>query len=109
MANYLEEYKTKHCPFCGHAKTLEFSEKGVYFAVVCSILIGGCGGSSGYWVTKLEAVEKWNRRWNSDQMGKERNENTCQKSSSLTPEFPVIVNVRTSITFDTCKESKQSK
>ena len=65
----------KKCPFCG-GENVEFDTcKGLedcpdftecinpsYHAVVCNVNKGGCGASSGFYPTKEEAAEKWNRR-----------------------------------------------
>ncbi len=70
----------KSCPFCGKsvaeiddAKELEDCpyfddcdhaeyEQCSMHSVVCNIHKGGCGASSGYYVTVEDAVDAWNRR-----------------------------------------------
>lgn len=68
--------KLLRCPFCG-GKIIEFDscqgledcvnfekcEENGYYAIVCSGNKGGCGASTGYFVTKREAVVAWNRRY----------------------------------------------
>ncbi|MGN0444222.1 MAG: hypothetical protein ACI4F5_06380 [Acutalibacteraceae bacterium] len=36
--------------------------------VVCNVNKGGCGASSGYYPTKKEAIEAWNRRVDNDKL-----------------------------------------
>ena len=79
------EIKLNPCPFCGN-RNLEFidmhglEECGnfdtdicpcneydseahcAYISVVCNVQKGGCGASSGYYLTKEEAAEAWSRR-----------------------------------------------
>lgn len=63
------------CPFCGmdnaemstcqeleECECFEFCERREFYAVVCSVHTGGCGGSSGYSPTEEGAIKKWNRR-----------------------------------------------
>lgn len=51
----------KKCPFCGNKNTLIVnSDYGQYHAV-CSARDGGCGASSGYFESKEEAAEAWNK------------------------------------------------
>ena len=65
----------KQCQFCGNknivkdgckcleaCKHFEDCEEESYVAVVCNVNEGGCGASSGYYLTLSEAVSKWNRR-----------------------------------------------
>lgn len=78
------DYIIAPCPFCGSAKaptvtTAQESEQCVHFEsasckcfeldaecevahVVCDMTKGGCGASSGYYLSKGEAVSKWNAR-----------------------------------------------
>lgn len=52
--------KLKPCPFCGHTpETMEYKGK---YTVMCRYLNGGCGGGSGMFDRKDEAVEAWNKR-----------------------------------------------
>lgn len=67
------------CPFCGKTESLvvgteaeieEDQTRSDYFTVCCSALRdyslsrndGGCGAMCGYYSTREEAIEKWNRR-----------------------------------------------
>ena len=68
--------KLKPCPFCGKKHTaeiescveLEDCENFIscndypYKTVVCNVNKGGCGACGGYYPTKSEAIEAWNRR-----------------------------------------------
>ena len=76
--------KLKHCPFCGanvaeipNAHDLEecanFADEICpcenyeavdcsYFTVLCNMNKGGCGASSGYYVTEEKAIAAWNMR-----------------------------------------------
>lgn len=78
------DYIISPCPFCGSVKaptvtTAQESEQCVHFEsasckcfeldaeceiahVVCDMTKGGCGASSGYCLSKGEAVSKWNAR-----------------------------------------------
>lgn len=73
--------KLKPCPFCGKETTdiVDCSETTCAFAidcfcaetclnkmyaVVCNRTKGGCGATGGYYRTKEEAIEAWNRRAN---------------------------------------------
>lgn len=64
-----ENVELKLCPFCGGQNIdilkespslgdLSFS----FYAFVCDIRKGGCGASSGYYLTLEKAIEAWNRR-----------------------------------------------
>ena len=78
------EIKLKPCPHCGNSN-LEFTDMHdleecgnfdtdncpcngyepsgcAYKSVVCSVQKGGCGASSGYYLTEEEAAEAWNNR-----------------------------------------------
>lgn len=79
------EIKLKPCPHCGN-NNLEFTDMHdleecgnfdtdscpcneyeppghcAYKSVVCSVQKGGCGASSGYYLTEEEAAEAWNKR-----------------------------------------------
>ena len=70
-----ESYDLAPCPFCGKDTVAFIScrEVGVCgefnrcgqegsWAVACSFLHGGCGSSSGFFQTKREAAQAWNRR-----------------------------------------------
>lgn len=81
----MSEIKLKPCPHCGSIN-LEFTDMHnleecgnfdtdycpcneydstahcAYTSVVCTVQKGGCGASSGYYLTKEEAAESWNRR-----------------------------------------------
>lgn len=63
------------CPFCGKQIAMFINcqelracasaracEDGHYLSVVCSFQRGGCGASTGFFPTPLEAAEAWNRR-----------------------------------------------
>ena len=68
--------KIEKCPFCGkdvaeisNCQELEecrHFEKchatGPYVCVVCNIHEGGCGASSGYYVSEEKAIAAWNSR-----------------------------------------------
>ena len=68
--------KIEKCPFCGkdgaeisNCQELEecrHFEKchatGPYVCVVCNIHEGGCGASSGYYVSEAKAIAAWNSR-----------------------------------------------
>jgi hypothetical protein len=74
------KHSLQPCPFCGKTHTLivgaasetwEADEHGPYphtetYAVFCDASSegrkGGCGGSGGYFATKEDAIEAWNRR-----------------------------------------------
>lgn len=70
-----EEYGLSTCPFCGNDSAMfiscrevgacgEFNRCGQdgSWAVACSFTHGGCGSSSGFFQTKQEAAQAWNRR-----------------------------------------------
>lgn len=57
----------KPCPFCGSNKisihsASEYGEKYFGYSMMCKILQGGCGASSGYRDSVQEAYEAWNTR-----------------------------------------------
>lgn len=62
------DYKLSPCPFCGSAKAPTVTteqESAPYMgfeSVVCDMTKGECGASSGYCLSKGEAVSKWNAR-----------------------------------------------
>lgn len=65
--------KLKPCPFCGKSIAVAWCnkdwldfEKIETYAVSCDMNEGGCGGSSGFYETKEEAIEAWNRRTNDE-------------------------------------------
>ncbi|MBC5688128.1 Lar family restriction alleviation protein [Mediterraneibacter sp. NSJ-55] len=82
----MSEIKLKPCPHCKN-KNLEFTDVHsleecgnfdtdlclcnkyehpghcIYKSVVCSVQRGGCGASSGYYLTEEEAAKAWNRRY----------------------------------------------
>lgn len=78
------EIRLEPCPFCGN-EDLEFANmhdleecgnfdtdnclcngyENVtcgYKSVICSVQRGGCGASSGYYISEEKAAEAWNRR-----------------------------------------------
>ena len=70
-----EKVELKPCPFCGGQNIAVDSCKGLeecenfeecssseYHAIVCNWNKGGCGASSGYYLTLEKAIEAWNRR-----------------------------------------------
>lgn len=59
-----EEYKPiiKSCPFCGKTDTVKIKKEGNQYIIICSIHKGGCGSSSGYYNSEVEAIDKWNQR-----------------------------------------------
>lgn len=70
-----EEFNLSPCPFCGKDSAMfiscrevgacgEFNRCGQEgsWAVACSFLRAGCGSSSGFFQTKREAAQAWNRR-----------------------------------------------
>ena len=74
-----EKVELKPCPFCGgqnigfdSCKLLEecanFEECRLseYHSIVCKCIKGGCGASSGYYLTVEDAIEAWNRRTRHD-------------------------------------------
>lgn len=68
----------KHCPMCGRTQYLGYATVEDMLApygtgdvssyvlkqvcVICSATKGGCGTSSGYALSKDDALELWNRR-----------------------------------------------
>jgi len=60
----------KPCPFCGdgHAPTsiVRLGKNGWrdHHAVLCDYGAGGCGAESGWYHSREEAIEAWNRRAN---------------------------------------------
>ena len=61
--------KLKPCPFCGgntciiqKDNTLREDKRTCTYQIVCSAFFGGCGASSGVFLTASEATEAWNRR-----------------------------------------------
>lgn len=74
--------KLKSCPHCGKeaARFTDCTEsvcsghsceyiatcRCMTFAIVCDRHHGGCGATGGYYRTKEEAIEAWNRRVNDD-------------------------------------------
>lgn len=58
----------KKCPFCGETEPVrlvvakgEDGWRDRYF-VLCNYEDGGCGTESGWYHSKIEAIEAWNRR-----------------------------------------------
>jgi Lar family restriction alleviation protein len=67
--------KLRECPFCGGGNIVIDGCQGLegcnnfeectsssFIAVVCDFNHDGCGASSGYYPTKVQAIEAWNRR-----------------------------------------------
>lgn len=61
----------RECPFCGNKNLTIYGGykidhgNGEYikpYTVICDILKGGCGASSGYRETKVQAIKAWNMR-----------------------------------------------
>jgi Lar family restriction alleviation protein len=70
----------KECPFCGSKSVEVLTESEINdtkpskieeFAVVCMATKGGCGASSGYSFVKKEAVKKWNKRKEDEEVNKQ--------------------------------------
>lgn len=57
------------CPFCGREDTTEFAHRGVYLAVECAKVRGGCGARGPEEVKRRDAVALWNRRWDAESQG----------------------------------------
>lgn len=71
-----KKHELKPCPFCGKTETLaiadcieleeceqfEHCNKNTFKMVACCYNEGGCGASSAYRPTELEAIEAWNTR-----------------------------------------------
>lgn len=59
-----EECKTiiKPCPFCGKTESIKLKYSGTQCQILCNIHKGGCGSSSGYYNSEIEAIDKWNQR-----------------------------------------------
>ena len=68
-------YTLLPCPFCGRdmARFITCHEveacgqfnrcdRDGSFAVICSFVYGGCGSSSGFYESREEAAEAWNKR-----------------------------------------------
>ncbi|MGV8955725.1 MAG: Lar family restriction alleviation protein [Cypionkella sp.] len=57
-----------HCPFCGNDKAMKVAEEDGYFAVYCDAStsgdVFGCGASSGFGITRGQAIDRWNKRSN---------------------------------------------
>ena len=63
------EMELKPCPFCGNTNLFvgtsdEIHEDGDKhnYAVCCDFEQGGCGACGGYELSKIKAVENWNKR-----------------------------------------------
>ena len=55
--------KLKPCPFCGAVDAVHTDWTPENFCrVICNILKGGCGTSSGQYEDKDEPIEAWNTR-----------------------------------------------
>ena len=60
--------KLKPCPFCGEYGSVRLMTRHGKdgwrdrFYVLCEYDSGGCGASGGWYHTKEEAIEAWNRR-----------------------------------------------
>jgi len=69
--------KLRSCPFCGATKAVrivtarEVDTQTGYerpttwaeeYAVVCSVLYGGCGAASGWNLKKADSTKQWNAR-----------------------------------------------
>lgn len=52
------------CPFCGNSWSPTYwkPEGSVNQTIVCDVHSNGCGATGGYYGTKKEAIEAWNRR-----------------------------------------------
>lgn len=72
-------FELKACPFCGKdianfatcqqlqaCKGFRECDDGHYLSVVCSMLDGGCGASTGFFPTFEAAARAWNRRHSVD-------------------------------------------
>lgn len=59
-----EEYKptAKPCPFCGKTESIKLKYSNTQCQILCDIHKGGCGSSSGYYNSEIEAIDKWNQR-----------------------------------------------
>ena len=63
------EIELEPCPFCGNTDLLVGTSNEIRldgdednFAVCCDVDRGGCGACSGYALSRLKAVEYWNKR-----------------------------------------------
>ena len=55
--------KLKPCPFCwGENLYVSKEPNPDQYQVICNADCGGCGASSGFEDTSIEAIEAWNRR-----------------------------------------------
>ena len=61
--------KLKPCPFCNNTNVVVGSSKELHgdgsnyeYAACCDINNGGCGACSGYYLKKIKAINKWNKR-----------------------------------------------
>lgn len=64
----MDELELKPCPFCGESEPVRMMVRAGkdgwrnrYF-ILCEYDNGGCGASSGWYHSKEEALESWNRR-----------------------------------------------
>lgn len=69
-----DQIKLKPCPFCGSSDAPRlYTRHGKdgwrdMYMVLCDYTYGGCGSSSDCYPYPSEAVDRWNRRANSDDL-----------------------------------------
>lgn len=77
ISDIFDNIKLSPCPFCGGTNLAcgtdyevdfdedlcdEYDFDDENYAVRCDARAGGCGATSGYYSTKIEAITNWNRR-----------------------------------------------
>ena len=63
------EIELKPCPFCGNTNLFVGTSAQLHgdddeddYAVCCDFEQGGCGATGGYQLSKIKAIELWNKR-----------------------------------------------